>query len=281
MNEKMQQEKEPRRKGMREAVRAMAVAGTLLMSHGEARAFEIKPGSTFEQGMQEVRRGTRDDDFESIGFLAVESGMNGMQKYAWGGSERSTWSTGGFDPTSNQISSVLEGAVTESGRPFTVYLIHSHFSVMPIEGIDSSKKVYSVPPSAEDVIAMLMRAEAEEKPRHGSRSFAVSYAASDAAGVWFFNRDPANTVDRTPFAISFMLEGNNKTEDPIYRWIDANAIEGEKDAASIESHVKSLMSGELYSSLLEAYRNVGVNVRYVSWSDIDEDDFPVAQTEDK
>lgn len=275
MNEKFSEEKRTWGKGASETVRTVALAGALLMSHGEVRAFEIKPGSDFETGIQEVYRGTLEEDFESQGVLAVESGANQKPKYTWGELERFSGTTGGFAPTAKQFSKGLRGAISEEGMPFTIYHMHSHNAGLHLEGIGRSKKVYSVPPSALDVILMLTPPQDQKISHHGSRSFSVKYAASDAAGVWFFDRIPTDTIDRSPLVISYMLEKD--TTSPIYKWVEANALEGEQDATTIEKHVESLLSGELYRALVDSYKQVGVEVRYTLWSDINENDFPASQ----
>lgn len=262
--------------GIRESMR-IAGLSALLLSHGEASAFGIEPGSGFGAGIEKVKQGTLHDKFESIGLLAVESG-DGASKYSWSGSRKLEWASGGFNVSPGGVSSLLKGVIGEIGAPFTVYNLHSHNIDLPMSGIDPSRKAYSVPPSASDVLGALERAPGQ-KYQYGSRTFTMRYAASDGAGVWFFDRIPTDTLKRGPLVVAHELEGVGKSEvsKPLRKWIDANALEGEKDAATVEEHVRSLMSGELYRSLVEAYRKVGVNVRYTLWSDLDENDFPASR----
>jgi len=268
---------------MTESIGTIALAGALLLSHGEeARAFGIEPGSGFSTGIERVKEGTVNDKFESFGLLAVEP-SNGPVKHTWGRSMKLGWTTGGFGPGPEGISSMLKGAIDEKGAPFTVYNLHSHNISLPIDGVHPSKKAYSVPPSASDILGVLEHPSGQ-KHQYGSRSFTMRYAASDGAGVWFFNRIPTDTLQRGPLAVAYELEAvgrGDKAETPLYKWIDANAFEETKDTASLEEHVRSLMKSPLYASLVEAYRRVGVDARYVLWSDLNPNDFSASQRSDK
>lgn len=262
-------------KSIKERVRSLAqtaaLAGALLGSHGEVKAFEIQSGSDFRMGMTEVHKGTITDKHESQAVLSVEDGKDGLPRLVWGGSRGSSWSAGGLDLDAKEISSILHGAVAETGAPFTVYNVHSHYVQLRIEGIDPTQKAYSVPPSAEDVITMLMHSKNEV--RHGSRPVSVKYVAADGAGVWSFEKLPTDTVERTPFVISYELEGER---GPLFDWIQANALSGDPDASTIEEHVRHLLSSEKFKSLVEAYQKVGVSVTYRLWSEVGPDDFPMA-----
>jgi hypothetical protein len=275
MKERFSRQNEPVKKTMRESLGVAALAGTLLFSHGEARAFDIAAGSDFETGIGEVRQGTRNDDAESDIFLIVEPRAGQEAGYVWAKSGHLSTPLGGVSTRSDTLSEDLRGIVPESGEPLSAYYLHSHNASLPIEGIDPAKKVYSVPPGGDDVLSMLSRTE-NQTLQHGSRPITVKYAVSDSAGVWFLDKIPTDTVQRSPLAIVFMIEGN-KNEGALHKWIEANAFEGDVPPADVEAHTRSVRDGELYAALQDAYKKVGVTVRYTLWSDIGKDDFPLVR----
>ena len=241
---------------------AAAMAGFLFLPHNEARAFEIKPGSTFEEGMSEIQSGTLNDDFETRTYLIVEKDDQGKLNFKWGPSIPSG-STGGL--ASEDVSKdILQKVVDEKGGPFTVYRIHSHYTQLNLPfAIGSNDRYFSIPPSAADISTM--QSDEERNSMHGSRKFTLHEAVSDGTGVWLFDRIAGDTTTRTDLWLSVALESPNGA---LEKWITANVFPHDVDQTTVEKKVRDTREGPLFKDLLKDYQNAGANLRYVLWRDL-------------